>query len=161
MALAYIGLGANLGEPALQLQRAIEALRASPGLTVRAESSFYRTDPLGPPGQADYCNAVVLIETACSPDEVLQRLVAIEDALGKRRGGPKWGSRRIDLDLLLYDQMRIDRSDLQVPHPGITSRNFVLVPLLELAPDLMLPGLGMARDFLDQVGMDGIDRWSR
>lgn len=136
MTIAYIGLGSNLGDRLDNLRRAVAALNQA-GVMVRKVSSVYETDPVGPP-QPDFLNAVCEIETELSPRELLARLKAIESEMG-REPGERWGPRNIDLDLLLYGDEVIDEPDLNVPHPEMINRRFVIAPLLEIAPDLILP----------------------
>lgn len=136
---AYIGLGSNLEEPRAQLRRALEALGRLERSELLRSSPFYRSAPMGPADQPDYLNAVAALRTELPPLELLDRLQAIETEQGRRRGAQRWGPRTLDLDLLLYGQERIDSPRLSVPHPGLTERSFVLVPLLDIAPDLVLP----------------------
>lgn len=142
---AYIGLGSNLDGPERQIAGAIERLDALPGTRVTARSSLYRSAPLGPAGQPDFLNAAVTLRTALGIRDLLRRLKAIERERG-REPGPRWGPRVIDLDLLVYDHVVIDEPGLVVPHPGIAQRNFVLLPLRDIAPDLEIPGLGRVAD---------------
>jgi len=142
---AYIGLGSNLDDPERRIARAVESLEALPDTQVTARSSLYRSAPLGPPDQPDFLNAVVTLRTALGPSDLLGRLKAIERDQG-RKPGPRWGPRVIDLDLLVYADAVIDEPGLVVPHPGIAQRNFVLLPLREIAPDLEVPGLGRVAD---------------
>ena len=107
-----------------------------------ARSSLYRSAPFGPVPQADFVNAVVALDTGLRPAALLRALQAIEDALGRDRSTVRWGPRAIDLDLLLYGEEVIQSDVLTVPHPGIAERNFVLLPLREIAPQLVIPGLG-------------------
>lgn len=140
MTRAYIGLGTNLGDRAGYLRTAVDALTAR-GLAPTAVSSVYESDPLvleGSPPQPDYLNAVVEVRTDLGARGLLDQLKAIEDELG-RQHRERWGPREIDLDLLLYGDETIDEEGLTVPHPGLTKRSFVLVPLLEIAPYLDLP----------------------
>lgn len=137
-ALAYLGLGANLGDPALGLARAIDALEAG-GDRVLRRARLYRTAPLGPPGQPDYLNTAVELETERDPFELLARCKAIEVALG-RTPGARWGPRIIDLDILLYGECRIETPELCVPHRELGGRLFALAPLAELVPALRPPG---------------------
>ncbi|MDI1301232.1 MAG: 2-amino-4-hydroxy-6-hydroxymethyldihydropteridine diphosphokinase [bacterium] len=134
---AFIGLGANLGQPGLTLKSAVHALRKLPDSHLKAISSLYRSTPLGPAGQPDYLNAVVWLETALPPHTLLAALQAIESAHGRLRE-IHWGARTLDLDVLLYGNDVIATSDLTVPHPELKNRNFVLIPLLELQADLRL-----------------------
>lgn len=138
MRRASIGLGANLGDAEATLRSAVAALRALPGSRLKAVSSLYASAPLGPAGQPDYLNAVALLDTALAPHSLLAALQAIEDAHGRLRL-ERWGPRTLDLDLLLLGHDRIATTDLCVPHPEMTRRNFVLVPLLEIAPAATLP----------------------
>jgi len=137
---ACIGLGANLGDPKAQLDRAARLLHAHADIRCTATSPIYRSAPLGPPGQPDYLNAAVALETTLSPSALLAALQAIERSLG-RLPGERWGPRVIDLDLLLYDQQLIDEPGLIVPHAEIARRNFVLTPLIDLlGAGFQLPG---------------------
>ena len=140
MTRAYVGLGANLGEREQTLRRAVELLAAEAGIEVVAVSSLRETEPVGYLDQPAFLNGAVALETDLSPRELLDRLLALERALGRVRGtGPRWGPRTIDLDLLLYGDVTVDEAGLTVPHPRLTERAFVLEPLLELDPELQLP----------------------
>ena len=154
----YIGLGSNLDNPKRQLQAALAALDAIPGTGLVKHSSFYRSTPLGPGAQPDFINAVALLDSGLSAGQLLRRLQAIEKRQGRVRDGQKWGPRTLDLDLLLHGNEVIEEPDLTVPHPGIRYRNFVLAPLLELDPELEIPGPGRADKLLDAVGRTGICR---
>jgi 2-amino-4-hydroxy-6-hydroxymethyldihydropteridine diphosphokinase len=135
MTRAYVGLGANLGDREQNLRRAVELLAAEAGIDVVAVSSFRETDPVGYVDQPRFLNGAVALETDLPPGALLERLLAIERALGRERAtGPRWG-----LDLLLYGEETVDEPGLTVPHPRLTERSFVLEPLLELDPDLALP----------------------
>jgi 2-amino-4-hydroxy-6-hydroxymethyldihydropteridine diphosphokinase len=137
---AYVGLGSNLGEREQTLRRAIDLLDVEPGIEVVAVSSFRETEPVGYVDQPDFVNAACAVETELGPRELLERLLAVERALGRERGaGPRWGPRPVDLDLLLYGDATVDEPGLTVPHPRLTERSFVLEPLLELDPGLHLP----------------------
>ena len=140
MTRAYVGLGANLGEREQTLQRAVELLAEEPGIEVVAVSSFRETDPVGYLDQPAFLNGACAVETELAPRELLDRLLAVERALGRERGtGPRWGPRTIDLDLLLYGHETVDEPGLTVPHPRLTERSFTLEPLVELDPGLTLP----------------------
>ncbi len=143
--LAAIGLGSNLNDPAGQVRAALSALAALPESELVAASSLYRNPPMGPQDQPDYVNAVALLRTALEPLPLLAELQAIERRQGKRFLR-HWGPRTIDLDLLLYGDRRIREPRLTVPHPGLHERAFVLYPLAEIAPDLMVPGKGRVKD---------------
>jgi 2-amino-4-hydroxy-6-hydroxymethyldihydropteridine diphosphokinase len=137
-AQAFIGLGANLGDAAAALRSAVACLRKLPGSRVTGLSSLYRSAPLGPAGQDDYLNAVARLETALTPHALLQSLHNIEDQHGRVRQ-QRWGARTLDLDLLLFRNDVISSPDLTLPHPEMLNRNFVLIPLLDIAPDQALP----------------------
>jgi 2-amino-4-hydroxy-6-hydroxymethyldihydropteridine diphosphokinase len=140
MTRAYVGLGANLGDREESLRRAVELLGAEPGIEVTAVSTFRETEPVGYLDQPRFLNGACAAETDLSPRELLERLFAVEQALGRERGQEsRWGPRTIDLDLLLYGQETIDEPGLTVPHPRLTERSFALEPLLELDPNLHLP----------------------
>lgn len=139
--LAYIGLGSNLDDPEAQIERAIRRLGSIPQSRVAARSSLYRSAPFGPVEQPDFINAVAALSTRLSGRRLLEELKHLEEELG-RRPGERWGPRLIDLDLLVYGTDTINEDGLTVPHPGIGERNFVLLPLREIAPDLVVPGLG-------------------
>jgi 2-amino-4-hydroxy-6-hydroxymethyldihydropteridine diphosphokinase len=143
---AYIGLGSNLDDPVNQLRNAVRALAELTQSRLLSVSSFYGNPPMGPPDQPDYVNAAAAVLTELEPTRLMAALQAIERAAGRERAeSQRWGPRRIDLDILVYGSRLVDREDLQIPHPGICERNFVLFPLLELAPELVIPGRGIVR----------------
>lgn len=139
---AYIGLGSNLDGPARQIDAAFDSLAEIPDSRVIARSSLYRSAPLGGIEQPEFVNAVVTMLTHLDALTLLDQLQEIERQRGRVPGEVRWGPRVIDLDLLVYSTEIIDEERLTVPHPGIAERNFVLLPLRELAPDLDIPGLG-------------------
>ena len=136
--LVYIGLGANLGDPAAQLRRALGGLADMEEVEVLRVSGFYLNPPLGPPDQPWYVNAVAQVRTRLTAEELLRGLARLEAALGRVQG-ERWGPRVIDLDLLLYDGEVINTPELVLPHPGMHRRAFVLAPLAEIAPDAWHP----------------------
>ena len=158
MSVAYIALGSNLDGPSRHVREAFSALDALPRTRLQRRSSLYRSTPLGQPGQPDYVNAVAELETALEPLALLENLQAIEQAHGRIRGEERWGPRTLDLDLLLFDEREIRDARLVVPHPEMGKRNFVLGPLIEVAPQVRIPGLGSARDLLRQLGTAGLER---
>ena len=150
MATAYVGLGANLGDPARALRQAIEAVAQLPGTALARRSSFYRTAPVDA-GGPDYLNAVIEIDTALPPHELLAALQSIEAGAGRERPYRN-APRTLDLDLLVYGTETIDTPTLTVPHPRMVERAFVLVPLAEIAPQLVAP------DLLERVAHQRITR---
>lgn len=138
---AYLGLGSNLGDRLGALQSALRGLARIDGLEVRAVSAAYETSPVGPVPQGDFLNAVAEVRTGLDPPSLLLALLQVERDHGRQRR-ERWGPRSLDLDLLLWGQVRFEAPGLVVPHPHLTERRFVLEPLLELAPDLVHPVSG-------------------
>jgi 2-amino-4-hydroxy-6-hydroxymethyldihydropteridine diphosphokinase len=136
---AYIGLGSNLGDRRAQLDEALRRLETDPAVAVVAVSSFRDTDPVGVVDQPRFLNAAAALDTSLPPRELLDRLLAVERALGRDRSGERWGPRTVDLDLLFYGDLALDQPGLTVPHPRLDERRFVLEPLVELDPALTLP----------------------
>lgn len=161
----FVGLGANLGDAPATLKSAVQALRQLPQSRVTALSSLYRSRPLGPPGQPDYFNAAASLDTSLTPHALLAALQAIENTHGRVRE-QRWAARTLDLDLLLYGQDIITTTDLILPHPELTKRNFVVIPLLELQADLQLPDAVLLASLPaanDHSGLDVVatrDNWS-
>lgn len=150
----FIGLGSNLGDRVAFLKAGVTALRATPGIEVTRTSSVYETEPVGP-AQPLFLNAVAELRTDIGARELLALLKEIETQVG-RMPGKHWGPREIDLDILLYGSGVIDEPDLVVPHPEMTWRAFVLVPLLEIAPEISIPGAGEARLHDMTLGRAGV-----
>ena len=144
--IACVGIGSNLGGPVRQVESAMEALSAIPETRVVATSSLYRSAPFGGIEQPDFVNAAASLRTSLSARQLLDELQRIEAAHGRERDDVRWGPRVLDLDILIYGEACIDEPGLKVPHPGIAERNFVLLPLLEIEPDLKIPGLGPIAD---------------
>lgn len=153
----YIGLGSNLADPQAQVNLAIDALGLLPTTNVVQQSSLYMSPPMGPPDQPDYINAVVEIETKLTAHTLLDQLQSIEQQQGRVRKR-HWGERTIDLDLLLYGDQIVDDERLQIPHPGIPVRAFVLYPLVEIAPELTIPDMGHIDQLTKQCPLDGLQR---
>lgn len=153
---AYIGIGANLGDARANVADAIARLARLPGAQLVDASPSYRTAPIDSGGD-DYINAVACITTSLAAEELLQALHGIEAAHGRERPYRN-APRTLDLDLLLYGQEQIASATLSVPHPRITERAFVLVPLLALAPAITVPGKGAASDYLAGVAGQAISR---
>lgn len=139
---AYVGLGSNLDGPSSQVESAIGQLRAIRKTRVTARSALYRSGPLGRIEQPDFVNAAAALLTRLAPGDLLAELQQIERKCGRVRSRERWGPRLIDLDLLVYSDRVADEPGLTIPHPGIAERNFVLLPLKEIAPSLVIPGLG-------------------
>jgi 2-amino-4-hydroxy-6-hydroxymethyldihydropteridine diphosphokinase len=137
---AFIGVGSNLDEPVRQVQTALAELAQLPHSELRTRSALYSTPPMGPPDQPDYINAVAELTTSLTPHRLLAELQKIEQAHHRMRQA-HWGPRTLDLDLLVYGTAVIDDARLRVPHPGLAERAFVVIPLAEIAPDLLIPGL--------------------
>ena len=142
MTRAYVGLGANLGDRERTLRAAVEALGGEEGIEVVAVSTLRETEPVGVSGQPLYLNGAVALETTLTARELLDRLLALEQRFGRVRVPGEHGPRTLDLDLLLYGDEEIDEPGLTVPHPRLHERRFVLEPLAELAPGLVVPGRG-------------------
>ena len=159
MTKAYVALGANLGNPQEALQAALEDLRQTAGVGVTAVSSFYRTAPVESSGP-DYVNAVAEVATTLAASELLHVLQRIENAHGRVRPvGVVNAPRTLDLDLLLFGKNTVATPELTVPHPRMHLRAFVLVPLLEIAPDAVIPGLGAARDYVAATADQAIQKF--
>ncbi len=156
--IAYLGLGSNLANPALQITSARIAIAAIAGVEELAFSSLYRSLPMGPQDQPDYVNAVMCIATSLPPMDLLHRLQQIENDQGRVRKTERWGARTLDLDVLVYGEQMIELPNLIVPHVGIRDRAFVLHPLYEIAPELLIPGKGNIADLLAQCPMNGLKR---
>ena len=154
---AYVALGSNLGDSRQHLLDAIEALAALPQTAVTARSRIYRTPPWGVTDQPDFLNAVVALETALEPHDLLDALLAIERAAGRQRNGERWGPRTLDLDLLHVADQTVNDDRLTLPHPHIADRAFVLLPLHDVAPDLAIPGQGSVASLLRSVDTQGCE----
>jgi 2-amino-4-hydroxy-6-hydroxymethyldihydropteridine diphosphokinase len=139
---AYIGVGANLGDREATMRAALAALDATPGIRVVAVSSFRETDPVGYVDQPRFLNAAAALDTELDARGLLDALLSVERGLGRTREGPRYGPRTIDLDLLLFGDAELDEPGLTVPHPRLHERAFVLEPLAELDPGLVVPGRG-------------------
>lgn len=154
---AYIGLGSNLKNPVAQLQTAWQELDDLPQSHLLQQSSLYQSSPMGPADQPDYINAVAALETELSADDLLSQLQRLE-SLHQRVRKERWGPRTLDLDLLLYGDNVIQSEHLTVPHPGLAERNFVLLPLFEIAPALKLPDNQALADLVNTCSEQGLQR---
>ncbi|KXI23300.1 2-amino-4-hydroxy-6-hydroxymethyldihydropteridine diphosphokinase [Photobacterium sanguinicancri] len=160
MIRAYIAVGSNLSEPVAQAKSAIEILKQQPDIQVVAASSLYSSTPMGPQNQPDYINAVVAIDTTLSPLSLLDRTQAIELEHGRVRKDERWGPRTLDLDIILYGDLEHHCERLTVPHYGMKVREFVLYPLAEIAPDLVLPDQSALQTLLADVDRNGLSIWT-
>lgn len=154
---AYIGLGSNLEDPRQQVLSAFNELDQIKQTRLIKHSSLYRSDPVGPPGQPDYINAVAEIETRLKPIPLLRALQSMEQEHQRVRL-VRWGPRTLDLDLLVYGDQQIDEPDLIVPHIMIAERAFVLFPLAEITPDLQIPGLKPLPELLSSSSQEGLSK---
>ena len=152
---AYVAVGSNLNQPLRQVGDAFERLAALPHTHLEVRSRIYLTRPMGPQDQPDFVNAAAGLLTRLGARELLDAMLAIERAMGRRRQ-ERWGPRIIDLDLVWFHGDVIDEPGLTLPHPGVSERNFVLYPLSDIAPRLMLPGHGRVVDLKSRVGGSGI-----
>jgi 2-amino-4-hydroxy-6-hydroxymethyldihydropteridine diphosphokinase len=152
---AWIGLGSNLGNPGAQLKDALLQLENTPGIELRKISGIYRSAPWGNPDQDDFLNAVAMVKTELQPGELLDVLLQVEQQMGRDRSAGRWGPRCIDLDLLTYDDLVMKSPKLELPHPRMHLRAFVLRPVLELDPDFMIAGKRSAKECLS--GLDDQD----
>jgi 2-amino-4-hydroxy-6-hydroxymethyldihydropteridine diphosphokinase len=148
--LAYIGIGSNLDDPIAQVKDAFAELEMLPDSILQAKSSLYGSKPMGPADQPDYVNAVAAVDTLLSPEDLQAALRQIEDLQGRDRSADKWGPRLLDLDLLLYGKKKINTPELTVPHPGMHERDFVIIPLAEIAGNLNIPGRGLLSSLINQ-----------
>ena len=150
MTVAYVGLGANLDDPRRQIEQALEELAALQQTRVVKRSSLYRSAPMGFADQPEFINAVAKLETRLSAEELVVQMRAIEQRHGRKRTFPN-APRTLDLDLLLFGEERISSPDLAVPHSRMHERAFVLKPLLEISPDISIPGRGLARLLMKEI----------
>ena len=156
MSLAYIGLGSNLSDPQAQISSALDKLEQLSNCTVSDVSSLYFSRPMGPQDQPDYMNAVVAIETSLNAIELLEQLQSIENNAGRVRKDNRWGARVLDLDILLFDLQVINTERLTIPHYGLKLREFVLLPLAEIAAKLVLPDGDSIQALADQIDKNGL-----
>lgn len=150
MTIAFLGLGSNLDSPFNQLFNAIKAIETIPSTSLIQTSSFYKNRPVGPRDQPDFLNAVASIDTGLSPDKLLDYLQDIEMQQGRKRD-IHWGARTLDLDILLFGSDVINSARLVIPHPEMHKRAFVLQPLYEIAPDLVIPEQGPLKDLIQYI----------
>jgi 2-amino-4-hydroxy-6-hydroxymethyldihydropteridine diphosphokinase len=156
--IAYIGLGSNLSAPLKQLEQALAAIEQHSQMTLVTHSHFYSSSPMGPQNQPDFVNAVCKIKTSLQPRELLASLQAIENLQGRERHGDRWGPRTLDLDILLYNDLTLKTNDLTLPHYGMREREFVLVPLFEISPDLIMQDGRSLAKWVAKCNLEGLYR---
>ncbi len=159
MTRIYIALGSNLADPMHQVQNALDALATLPDSQLIATSSLYRTPPYGPANQPDYLNAVAALETTLSAEALLDHTQRIEQQQGRVRKAERWGARTLDIDILLFGNLSINNTLLIVPHYDMHNRAFMLLPLVEIAPDITFPDGTRAADILAQLDSHDIRPW--
>lgn len=158
MFTTYIGIGSNLSNPIKQVQQAILALKALEKTRLVVASSIYASKPMGPQDQPDYINAVAQLQTTLSPLNLLTALQKIENKAGRVRKDERWGARILDLDILIYADKIIHNERLTVPHYGIKDREFVLLPLVEIAPKLQLPTGEFINELAEKINKNGLKK---
>ncbi|MDQ0220874.1 2-amino-4-hydroxy-6-hydroxymethyldihydropteridine diphosphokinase [Peribacillus cavernae] len=160
--IAYISMGSNIGDRVNFFKKAIQLLNQEAGIRTVGISSLYETDPVGYLEQALFLNAVLKVKTSYGPEELLGKCLKVEQILGRKRE-IHWGPRTLDLDILLYNHENIETENLSVPHPRMLERAFVIIPLLELDPDIMLPKMETPmHEVLDEIkDKEGVRLWKR
>ena len=156
MTIVYIGLGSNMESPRQHITTAIKALGEIQSTHTNKVSSLYKSKPVGPQDQNDYINAVAELETSLTPLDLLDKLQAIENEHGRVRN-ERWGPRTLDLDILMFGDEIINNERLTIPHPEMTNRSFVLMPLAEINADCLIPGKGLLSSLLISIGQDGLE----
>lgn len=151
MTIAFIGIGSNVGDRQGFCRGAVDELARHPAVTVASVSSLYETSPIGGPPQRSYVNAVARLDTTLDPRALLELCKAIEEKLGREPSSIRWGPRVVDLDVLLYDDLKVNEPDLEIPHPRLTQRRFVLIPLLEVDPEVTDPWGKRYADYLEEA----------
>jgi 2-amino-4-hydroxy-6-hydroxymethyldihydropteridine diphosphokinase len=159
MITAYIAIGSNQGNPVEQVKQAIKSLKQLPDSELLSVSSLYSSTPMGPQNQPDYINAVASIKTDLTPLELLGQIQAIELRQGRVRKEERWGPRTLDLDIILFGNQVIQSERLTIPHYGMKEREFVLYPLAEIAPDLVLPDGSHLSQLLLTIDRNGLSVW--
>ena len=157
MTTVYIGLGSNLDNPIEQVRKAVSELSNIQDTALNRVSSLYGSEPVGPRDQPEYVNAVVEMETELEPEQLLIELFSIEDR-HRRKRLRQWGPRTLDLDLLLYGDLIMKSDALTIPHPEMHKRSFVLFPLLEIAPEIVIPGIGAAVESTKGIDLHSLTR---
>ena len=157
MSEALLSIGSNIGDRTANLTEAVRRLGAEQGVTVKAISPFYRTAPVGPVVQDDFINGAVRIITTLVPEELMRRCLAIEAQMGRDRANAvRWGPRLIDIDIILFDDITMHTDTLELPHPRFRERAFVLVPMVDIAPEWVVAGQSLAElaSTMDRAGIE-------
>lgn len=160
MSIVYLSLGSNLGDSYQIAQQALLKINDIPKTSILKTSSFYRSKPLGPQDQADFLNAVIQIQTELSPQDLLIQLQMIEHELGRVRKAVRFGPRTLDLDILLFDEHCLETDHLTIPHYDLHRREFVLYPLFEIKPNLIIPKKGALKDLIKKIPKNHLKKWS-
>ena len=161
MQRVYLGLGANLNTPKKQLDDAVVALKNLPNSEFIACSHYYASKPMGPQDQPDYVNAVACINTSLQPEQLLDLTQAIELEHGRVRKAERWGARTLDIDILLFGEHILNTERLTVPHYGLTEREFVVYPLQEIAPELILPSGASIQQIANTLPLNDLQQLPR
>jgi 2-amino-4-hydroxy-6-hydroxymethyldihydropteridine diphosphokinase len=157
MVISYLSLGSNLGNKITNLKRAVTSINKHPQIKLLAQSSVYETKPVGYQKQPDFLNLVIKVETTLSPQQLWQVVETIEKKIG-RKPTVRWGPRLIDIDILLYNDLILTQPDLEIPHPELEKRAFVLIPLQEIAPSLRLPSGNNLASLIKNLPKQGVKR---
>lgn len=152
----YVAIGSNLDDPLTQVREALRRLRSLDGARLVSISPLYRTAPLGPQDQPEFVNAAAGLLTQLPPRQFFEILKEIEHDMGRTAPVVRWGPRRIDLDLLVFGSLQVSEPDLVIPHPGVPTRNFVLYPLRDIAPDMVVPSHGTVASLAARTSADGL-----
>lgn len=148
--IVYLGLGSNLADPIQQIKTSLLDLQNLPHTQKQQHSQLYRTNPLGPSDQPNFINAVVQLHSELAPEILLNELQQIEQQHGRNRGLDRWGPRTLDIDIMLYGNAQLTTANLTIPHPELLNRDFWLIPLYEIAPNLILPNGGALKTYVQQ-----------
>jgi 2-amino-4-hydroxy-6-hydroxymethyldihydropteridine diphosphokinase len=151
---SFVGIGSNVGDRIQFVRDAVGQLNSTNGIEITATSSLYETSPIGGPPQRSYVNMVVRLQTSLDPRQLLEICQGVEHRLGREESDIRWGPRVVDLDILSFDDTKISEPDLEIPHPRMTGRRFVLIPLLEIDPEATDPWGGRYQDVLDEAEGD-------
>ena len=156
--VAYIGLGSNMDDPRTQISTALVNIHSHEQISIQQCSHLYASAPMGPQNQPDYINAVIKITTGLTPIELLDVLQNIEQQHGRKRSSEQWGPRTLDLDIILFNNLKMDNDRLTIPHYGLAQREFVLVPLFEIEPDMIMQDGKTIASWVANCSFEGLRR---